>query len=125
MTRRLRPCNCCVRGADRAAAESAIIEYGNALRDLAARKVFPGDLLLKNSGVTNHGRVIFYDYDEICLASDCVFRDLPQPSCEEEETRARHWFPPPRSSAAAGREIRSRMPGRSRRSRRRSLGRDW
>src|SRR5260221_1976693 len=90
--RRLRPLNLFLREADPAAAESAVIDYGNALRDLAPSNVFPGDLLLKNFGVTNHGRVIFYDYDEICLASDCVFRDLPQPSCEEEETSAEPWF---------------------------------
>ncbi len=90
--RRLRPLNLFLREADPAAAESAIIDYGNALRDLAASNVFPGDLLLKNFGVTNHGRVIFYDYDEICLVSDCVFRDLPQASCEEEETSAEPWF---------------------------------
>ncbi len=65
--RRLRPLNLFLREAEPAAAESAIIDYGNALRDLAASNVFPGDLLLKNFGVTNHGRVIFYDYDEICL----------------------------------------------------------
>ena len=53
---------------------------------------FPGDLLLKNFGVTSHGRVIFYDYDEICLLTDCVFRDLPQASCEEEETSGEPWF---------------------------------
>ena len=90
--RRLRPLNLFLREADPAAAESAIIDYGNALRDLAASNVFPGDLLLKNFGVTHHGRVIFYDYDEICLVSECVFRDLPQASCEEEETSAEPWF---------------------------------
>jgi isocitrate dehydrogenase kinase/phosphatase len=90
--RRLRPLNLFVREADPAAAEAAIIDYGNALRDLAASNVFPGDLLLKNFGVTSHGRVIFYDYDEICLASDCVFRDIPRASCEEEETSAEPWF---------------------------------
>ncbi len=90
--RRLRPLNLFLREADPAAAESAIIDYGNALRDLAASNVFPGDLLLKNFGVTSHGRVIFYDYDEICLVSDCVFRDLPQATCEEEETSAEPWF---------------------------------
>jgi isocitrate dehydrogenase kinase/phosphatase len=90
--RRLRPLNLFLREADPAAAEAAIIDYGNALRDLAASNVFPGDLLLKNFGVTNHGRVIFYDYDELCLLSDCVFRDLPQPRCEEEETCAEPWF---------------------------------
>jgi isocitrate dehydrogenase kinase/phosphatase len=90
--RRLRPLNLFLREAEPAAAESAIVDYGNALRDLAASNVFPGDLLLKNFGVTSHGRVIFYDYDEICLVSDCVFRDLPQASCEEEETSAEPWF---------------------------------
>src|ERR1700675_3865114 len=90
--RRLRPLNLFLREAEPAAAESAIIDYGNALRDLAASNIFPGDLLLKNFGVTSHGRVIFYDYDEICLVSDCVFRDLPQARFEEEETSAEPWF---------------------------------
>jgi isocitrate dehydrogenase kinase/phosphatase len=90
--RRLRPLNLFLREAEPAAAEAAIIDYGNALRDLAASNVFPGDLLLKNFGVTSHGRVIFYDYDEICLVSDCVFRDLPQARTEEEETSAEPWF---------------------------------
>jgi isocitrate dehydrogenase kinase/phosphatase len=90
--RRLRPLNLFLREAEPAAAEAAIIDYGQALKDLAASNVFPGDLLLKNFGVTSHGRVIFYDYDELCLLSDCVFRDLPRPSCEEEETAAEPWF---------------------------------
>jgi len=90
--RRLRPLNLFLREAEPAAAEAAIIDYGNALRDLAASNVFPGDLLLKNFGVTNHRRVIFYDYDELCLVTDCVFRDLPTPRFEEEETSAEPWF---------------------------------
>ena len=90
--RRLRPLNLFLREAEPAAAETAIIDYGNALRDLALSNVFPGDLLLKNFGVTSHRRVIFYDYDELCLVTDCVFRDLPQPTCEEEETSAEPWF---------------------------------
>ena len=90
--RRLRPLNLFVRESDPAAAEGAIVDYGNALRELAASDVFPGDLLLKNFGVTSHGRVIFYDYDEVCLVSDCVFRDLPQARYEEEETSAEPWF---------------------------------
>jgi isocitrate dehydrogenase kinase/phosphatase len=85
--RRLRPLNLFLREAEPAAAEAAVIDYGNSLRDLAAGNVFPGDLLLKN-----HGRVIFYDYDELCLVTDCVFRDLPTPSCDEEETSAEPWF---------------------------------
>jgi isocitrate dehydrogenase kinase/phosphatase len=90
--RRLRPLNLFLREAEPAAAEAAIIDYGNSLRDLAASNVFPGDLLLKNFGVTSHRRVIFYDYDELCLLTDCVFRELPQPSCEEEELSAEPWF---------------------------------
>jgi isocitrate dehydrogenase kinase/phosphatase len=90
--RRLRPLNLFLREAEPAAAEAAILDYGHALRDLAASNVFPGDLLLKNFGVTSHGRIIFYDYDEICLVSDCNFRDLPQPRTDEEETSAEPWF---------------------------------
>jgi isocitrate dehydrogenase kinase/phosphatase len=90
--RRLRPLNLFLREAEPAAAEAAIIDYGDALRDLAACNVFPGDLLLKNFGVTSHGRVIFYDYDELCLVSDCVFRDLPRARNEEEEASAEPWF---------------------------------
>ncbi len=90
--RRLRPLNLFLREADPAAAEAAIIDYGNALRDLAAGNIFPGDLLLKNFGVTSHGRVIFYDYDEICPVTDCVFRDLPQARSAEEENSGEPWF---------------------------------
>jgi isocitrate dehydrogenase kinase/phosphatase len=90
--RRLRPLNLFLREAEPAAAEAAIVDYGNALRDLALCNVFPGDLLLKNFGVTSHRRVIFYDYDELCLVTDCVFRDLPEPTCDEEDTSAEPWF---------------------------------
>jgi isocitrate dehydrogenase kinase/phosphatase len=54
--------------------------------------VFPGDLLLKNFGVTRHGRVIFYDYDELCLLEECQFRDLPCAHSDEEEMSAEPWF---------------------------------
>jgi isocitrate dehydrogenase kinase/phosphatase len=90
--RRLRPLNLFLREADPAAAESAIVDYGNALRDLAASNVFPGDLLLKNFGVTGHGGVIFYDYDELCQVSECVFRDYPTARSDDEETSAEPWF---------------------------------
>ena len=75
--RRLRPLNLFLREAEPAAAEAAIVDYGNALRDMASTNIFAGDLLLKNFGVTRHGRVIFYDYDEVSLLGDCEFRDLP------------------------------------------------
>ncbi len=90
--RRLRPLNLFLREADPAAAESAVIEYGNALRDLAAGNVFPGDLLLKNFGVTGQGSVFFYDYDELCTLTECVFRDLPAAQTDDEEVSADPWF---------------------------------
>ena len=90
--RRLRPLNLFLREAEPAAGEAAILDFGNALRDLAASNIFPGDLLLKNFGVTGHGHVIFYDYDELCLLSDCNFRDMPQARTDEEESSAEPWF---------------------------------
>jgi isocitrate dehydrogenase kinase/phosphatase len=90
--RRLRPLDLFLREADPAAAEAALIDYGQALRDLAATDVFPGDLLMKNFGVTRHGRVIFYDYDELCSLGDCVFRELPSASSDDEETSGEPWF---------------------------------
>ncbi len=77
LERRLRPLNLHLREAEPDAARRAIVDYGQAIRDLAASNIFPGDLLLKNFGVTGHGRAIFYDYDELCLVTECRFRELP------------------------------------------------
>ena len=90
--RRLRPLNLFLEEADTIAARRAVIDYGQAIRDLARSNVFPGDLLLKNFGVTRNGRIIFYDYDELCLVTDCTFRDLPKPRYDEDEMRAEPWF---------------------------------
>jgi isocitrate dehydrogenase kinase/phosphatase len=90
--RRVTPLNLFLRRADEAAACEAVIDYGNAIKDLAAADIFTGDMLLKNFGVTRHGRVICYDYDELCLLSECRFRRLPQPSSIEEEFAAEPWF---------------------------------
>jgi isocitrate dehydrogenase kinase/phosphatase len=70
----------------------ALDEYGNAIKQLAAANIFPGDMLLKNFGVTRHGRVVFYDYDEICYLTDVHFRALPEPHTQEEEVAAEPWF---------------------------------
>ncbi|MEE8058237.1 MAG: bifunctional isocitrate dehydrogenase kinase/phosphatase [Pseudomonadales bacterium] len=67
-------------------------EYGNAIKQLAGANIFPGDMLLKNFGVTRHGRVVFYDYDEICPLVDCNFRDIPQPMTEEQEMASQPWY---------------------------------
>jgi isocitrate dehydrogenase kinase/phosphatase len=90
--RRLTPLNLFLRSAPAEAAERAVLDYGQCIRDLAYTNVFPGDLLLKNFGVTRHGRVIFYDYDELCRVTDCNFRDLPRAESHEEEMSAEAWF---------------------------------
>jgi isocitrate dehydrogenase kinase/phosphatase len=90
--RRLTPLNLFLREAPAEAAERAVLDYGQCIRDLAYTNIFPGDLLLKNFGVTRHGRVIFYDYDELCRVTDCNFRDLPPPGSDEDEMRAEPWF---------------------------------
>jgi len=90
--RRLRPLDLYLRDADSAAAERALLDYGDALRELAGIDVFPGDLLLKNFGVTSQGKVVFYDYDEVSSLRECSFRELPVASSEEEEMSAEPWF---------------------------------
>ena len=90
--RRVTPLNLFVREASPEAAVAAVLDYGQAIRDLAAANIFPGDLLLKNFGVTRHGRVIFYDYDELCALSDCKFRELPQARSDDEELSAEPWY---------------------------------
>ncbi|MFT5285539.1 MAG: isocitrate dehydrogenase kinase/phosphatase [Planctomycetota bacterium] len=90
--RRVRPLDLFLRENDDERAKEAILDYGYAIRDLARTNIFPGDILLKNFGVTRNGRVIFYDYDEICLVVDCNFRDLPTARNDEEETAAEPWF---------------------------------
>jgi len=90
--RRMTPLNLYIRNASREDAERAVLDYGQCIRDLAVTNIFAGDLLLKNFGVTRHGRVIFYDYDELCAVTDCRFRDIPQAQNEEDEMRAEAWF---------------------------------
>ncbi len=90
--RAMTPLNLYIRNADAAALSSALDEYGNAIKQLAAANIFPGDMLLKNFGVTRHGRVVFYDYDEICHLTDVNFRNLPEPRTPEEEMAAEPWY---------------------------------
>ena len=90
--RRVTPLDLYLRAADEAAARRAVIDYGNAIRELAKANIFPGDFVLKNFGVTRHGRVVFYDYDELCLLTDCRFRRLPVARTPEEELDPEPWF---------------------------------
>ena len=72
--------------------ERGVIEYGNAIKDLVAANIFPGDMLWKNFGITRHGKVVFYDYDEIEYITDCNFRKVPLPRNEEEEMSGEIWY---------------------------------
>ena len=90
--RRVRPLNLYLAETDEPAARAAVIDFGQAVKDLATTNIFPGDLLPKNFGVTRHGRVVFYDYDELCWVTDCDFRELPAPTSYEEEIAAEPWF---------------------------------
>jgi isocitrate dehydrogenase kinase/phosphatase len=76
--RRLTPLDLYLKQAPPDAVRRAILDYGEAIRDMARTNIFPGDLLLKNFGLTRHGRVVFYDYDEIAFVSDINFRELPE-----------------------------------------------
>jgi isocitrate dehydrogenase kinase/phosphatase len=92
--RRVVPLDLYLREASARASRAAAIDLGNAIKDLAASNIFPGDFLLKNFGVTRHGRVVSYDYDELCLITDCNFREMPRPRDGEEmeELAAEPWF---------------------------------
>ena len=92
MERKLRPLNLYLREATQTRVESAVRDYGQSIKDLAAINIFPGDMLLKNFGVTRHGRVIFYDFDEIALLTDCNFRRIPKARDDEDAMSADVWF---------------------------------
>lgn len=91
--RRVVPLDLYIRQATPGAARDAVFDYGRAVRDLAAANIFPGDLLLKNFGVTRHGRVIFYDYDELEHLTTCRFRRIPEPRDDDEALADEAWFP--------------------------------
>ncbi len=90
--RRMIPLNIYLAEATREQVEHAVIEYGHAIKDLVAANIFPGDMLWKNFGVTRHGKVVFYDYDEIEYLTDCSFRRVPQARNEEDEMSGEVWY---------------------------------
>jgi isocitrate dehydrogenase kinase/phosphatase len=90
--RRVRPLNLYLREAEPGAGRAAVLDFGQTIKDLAATNIFPGDVLLKNFGVTRHGRIIFYDYDELAPLTDCNFRRMPEARTPEEEMAAEPWF---------------------------------
>jgi isocitrate dehydrogenase kinase/phosphatase len=90
--RRMIPLNIYLQEATPEQMAHAVVEYGNAIKDLVAANIFPGDMLWKNFGVTRHGKVVFYDYDEIEYITDCNFRRVPTPRNEEEEMSGEVWY---------------------------------
>ena len=93
LERRVTPLDVFLKEARIEDAERAIDDYGQAIKDMAASGIFPGDMLLKNFGVTRHGRVVFYDYDELQTLSECRFRQLPEPEDPMQAMAADPWFP--------------------------------
>jgi isocitrate dehydrogenase kinase/phosphatase len=90
--RLMTPLNLYIEGRSDYTLVQALDEYGNAIKQLAAANIFPGDMLLKNFGVTRHGRVVFYDYDEICYLTDVNFRKIPPARYPEDELAAEPWY---------------------------------
>jgi isocitrate dehydrogenase kinase/phosphatase len=90
--RRMVPLNIFLQDATREQTERAVIEYGNAIKDLVAANIFPGDMLFKNFGVTRHGKIVFYDYDEIEYLTECNFRRVPPAPTEEDELSGEVWY---------------------------------
>ena len=90
--RRMTPLNLYLENASPAQVREALEDYGLAIKQLAAANIFPGDMLLKNFGVTRHGRVVFYDYDEICFLTEANFRHIPAPRTPEDEMASEPWY---------------------------------
>ncbi|MEZ5738706.1 MAG: bifunctional isocitrate dehydrogenase kinase/phosphatase [Burkholderiaceae bacterium] len=90
--RRMIPLNIYLEKAGTAEREAAIIEYGQAIKDMVAANIFPGDMLYKNFGMTRQGRVVFYDYDEVAYLTNCNFRKIPEPRTPEDEMSSEPWY---------------------------------
>jgi isocitrate dehydrogenase kinase/phosphatase len=90
--RRMVPLNLYLDRATPEELEAAVRDYGNAIRDLTAANIFPGDMLWRNFGVTGSGRVVFYDYDEIEYLRDVNFRRIPSAPDPESELAAEPWY---------------------------------
>jgi isocitrate dehydrogenase kinase/phosphatase len=94
--RRMRPLNIHVeelkRDGDEVRLRQVLHEYGNAIKELAGAGIFPGDMLLKNFGVTRHERVVFYDYDEIQPMTEVTFRPIPPAASYDDEVAAEPYW---------------------------------
>lgn len=70
----------------------AVEDFGQAISELAASNIFPGELLPKNFGLTRHSRVVCYDYDELSLLTDFTFRSMPESTSDDDEFGDEAWF---------------------------------
>ncbi|MGK5612830.1 bifunctional isocitrate dehydrogenase kinase/phosphatase [Proteus sp. G4445] len=92
MERRMTPLNIYMEQCDDKQLKAVVEDYGQALKELIAANIFPGDMLFKNFGVTRHHRVIFYDYDEISYMTDMNFRAIPPARYLEDELASEPWY---------------------------------
>ncbi|EPI5312668.1 bifunctional isocitrate dehydrogenase kinase/phosphatase [Proteus mirabilis] len=92
MERRMTPLNIYMEQCDNKQLKAVVEDYGQALKELIAANIFPGDMLFKNFGVTRHHRVIFYDYDEISYMTDMNFRAIPPARYPEDELASEPWY---------------------------------
>ena len=83
------PLNLYLEHADEEHAREAITSTATPFASSPGANIFPGDLLLKNFGVTRYGRVVFYDYDELCELTECRFRRMPTPRDDDDEMAER------------------------------------
>ena len=90
--RRVRPLNAFLPQADPRARRAAVHDFGQTIKDLAGTGLFPGDLFPKNFGLTPHGRVVLFDYDDVVPLGECRFRALPKARYPEEALAAEPWF---------------------------------
>lgn len=90
--RKMTPLNLYITQCDNKTLERVMHDYGKAIKELAGANIFPGDMLMKNFGVTRWGRVVFYDFDEICPLTDCNFREVPQTQNALEELSSNSYF---------------------------------
>ncbi len=90
--RKMTPLNLYVKTATDLELSEVMFDYGNAIKQLAQANIFPGDMLMKNFGVTRWGKVVFYDYDEICPLTECEFKKIPTPDNYYDELSDEPWF---------------------------------
>lgn len=90
--RRVTPLDVFLAQSDGTDARRVVIDWGYSIKNLAVSNIFPGDILLKNFGVTRHGRVVFYDYDELCPLTSCNIRKLPDAAGYDDEMASEPWF---------------------------------